>query len=246
MRKTNVKLKDINCVEMLRFQFFILQMLCGMQSVSIRQSQIKQNWTACIYIYLVISKHIPPLIPRCSWEITFWQKKAQKVWPYTEAVPEMVERTNIAFLADFQEHTLSSLFNYLKLRRRYATSTRTLWTEIVASHNYTCENIVWFDFLWFASKNKNSILLTMMYNCCFLLSFLFFFFAALLSEAPSLFLTIVINLMTYEHHKMARICHFMNRKVVELSAVTLHYICLKCLRNFTNINTVGKGWSEKK
>lgn len=78
MRKTKVKLKDINCVEMLRFKFFILQMLCGMQSVSIRQSQIKQNWTACIYIYLVIRKHIPPLIPHCSWEITFWQKKPRK------------------------------------------------------------------------------------------------------------------------------------------------------------------------
>lgn len=234
MRKTKVKLKDINCVEMLRFQFFILQMLCGMQSVSIRQSQIKQNWTVYIYIYLVISKHIPPLIPRCSWEITFWEKKPKKC-DHTEAVPEMVERTNTAFLADFQEHTLSSLFNYLKLRRRYATSTRTLWAGIVASHNYTCENIVWFDFLWFASKNKNSVLLTMMYNCCFLFSF-----------PPSLFLTIVINLMTYEHHKMALKCHFMNRKVVELSAVTLHYICLKSLRDFTNINTVGKGWLGKK
>lgn len=217
-----------------------------MQSVSIRQSQIKQNWAACIYIYLVISKHIPPLIPRCSWEITFWQKKPRKCDHTLKLFQEMVERTNTAFLADFQEHTLSSLFNYLKLRRRYATSTRTLWAEIVTSHNYTCENIVWFDFLWFASKNKNSNLLTMMYNCWFFLSFLFFFFAALLSEAPSLFLTIVINLMTYEHHKMARICHFMNRKVVELSAITLHYICLKSLRNFTNINTVGKGWSEKK
>lgn len=175
MRKTKVKLKDINCVEMLRFQFFILQMLCGMQSVSIRQSQIKQNWTACIYIYLVIRKHIPPLIPRCSWEITFWQKKPRKCDHTLKLFQKWLKEQTLHFwLISRIIHSAHFLTTWsLEEGTRHL---RALWAEIVASHNYTCENIVWFDFLWFASKNKNSNLFTMMYNCCFLLSFLFFSF----------------------------------------------------------------------
>lgn len=174
MRKTKVKLKDINCVEMLRFQFFILQMLCGMQSVSIRQSQIKQNWTACIYIYLVIRKHIPPLIPRCSWEITFWQKKPRKCDHTLKLFQKWLKEQTLHFwLISRSIHSAHFLTTWSleEGTRHLRAHFEQKLSPLIITHVKTL-----FDLIFFGSKNKNSNLLTMMYNCCFLLSFLFFSF----------------------------------------------------------------------